>query len=145
MVITALTDNVNRAIAEVKTVWRKHGLKQAAQGSVLFQFEKRGRVEIQGEVDEEQVNTFRKFVFEGGGGGSRSRRARGRYIDDGQNERFTSVTFVMTLVLSGSRSLIWVEAWSGAFLTEVCVLYIASLRPKINCELSNKKIRLKIT
>ncbi|CAM9773683.1 unnamed protein product, partial [Hapterophycus canaliculatus] len=55
MVITALTDNVNRAIAEVKTVWRKQGLKQAAQGSVLFQFEKRGRVEIQGEVDEEQV------------------------------------------------------------------------------------------
>ncbi|CAN0139647.1 unnamed protein product [Laminaria digitata] len=55
MVITALTDNVNRAIAEVKTAWRKHGLKQAAQGSVLFQFEKRGRVEVQGEVDEEQV------------------------------------------------------------------------------------------
>lgn len=55
MVITALTDNVNRAIAEVKTVWRKSGLKQAAQGSVLFQFEKRGRIEVQGEVDEEQV------------------------------------------------------------------------------------------
>ena len=58
MVITALTDNVNRAIAEVKTVWRKHGLKQAAQGSVLFQFEKKGRVEVQGEVDEEQVSSL---------------------------------------------------------------------------------------
>ncbi|CAM9831759.1 unnamed protein product [Ectocarpus fasciculatus] len=55
MVVTALTDNVNRAIADVKTVWKKQGLKQAAQGSVLFQFEKRGRVEVQGEVDEEQV------------------------------------------------------------------------------------------
>lgn len=58
MVITALTDNVNRAIAEVKTVWRKQELKQAAQGSVLFQFEKRGRVEVLGEVDEEQVNAL---------------------------------------------------------------------------------------
>ncbi|CAM9443576.1 unnamed protein product [Ectocarpus sp. 4 AP-2014] len=55
MVVTALTDNVNRAIADVKAVWKKQGLKQAAQGSVLFQFEKRGRVEVQGEVDEEQV------------------------------------------------------------------------------------------
>lgn len=57
MVITALTDNVNRAIADVKTVWRKHDVKQAAQGSVLFQFEKRGRIEVAGEADEEKVRT----------------------------------------------------------------------------------------
>lgn len=63
MVITALTDNVNRAIAEVKTVWRKQGLKQAAQGSVLFQFEKKGRVEVQGEVDEEQVSALGERIF----------------------------------------------------------------------------------
>lgn len=55
MVVTALTDNVNRAIAEVKACWKKSGLKQAASGSVLFQFAKRGRIEVQGEVDEEQV------------------------------------------------------------------------------------------
>lgn len=53
--VTALTDNVNRAIAEVKTVWRKHDLKQAAQGSVMFQFDKRGRIEMNGEADEEKV------------------------------------------------------------------------------------------
>lgn len=73
MVITALTDNVNRAIAEVKTVWRKQGLKQAAQGSVLFQFEKRGRVEVQGEVDEEQVQQYTEEFLprnrKGAGGG----------------------------------------------------------------------------
>lgn len=63
MVITALTDNVNRAIADVKTVWKKQGLKQAAQGSVLFQFEKKGRVEVQGEVDEEQVSAVGGFSF----------------------------------------------------------------------------------
>lgn len=61
IVVTALTDNVNRAIAEVKTVWRKQGLKQAAQGSVLFQFEKRGRVEVEGEADEEQVQVLFPF------------------------------------------------------------------------------------
>lgn len=58
MVITALTDNVNRAIADVKTVWKKHDVKQAAQGSVLFQFEKRGRIEVAGEADEEKVRTY---------------------------------------------------------------------------------------
>ena len=55
MVITALTDNVNRAIADVKTVWKKHDVKQAAQGSVLFQFDKKGRIEVAGVADEEQV------------------------------------------------------------------------------------------
>lgn len=63
MVVTALTDNVNRAIADVKTVWKKQGLKQAAQGSVLFQFEKKGRVEVEGEVDEEQVNGGSAVLF----------------------------------------------------------------------------------
>lgn len=71
MVITALTDNVNRAIADVKTVWRKHGLKQAAQGSVMFQFAKKGRVEVQGTVDEEQVRFGRRAAGrEGGRGGA---------------------------------------------------------------------------
>lgn len=55
VVVTALTDNVNRAVADVKTVWKKHGFKQAASGSVLFQFAKKGRVEVKGQVDEEQV------------------------------------------------------------------------------------------
>lgn len=59
MVITALTDNLNRAVADVKTVWKKHGLKQAAQGSVLFQFKKKGKVEVNGQLEEEEV--WRRF------------------------------------------------------------------------------------
>ncbi|CAN0243021.1 unnamed protein product, partial [Discosporangium mesarthrocarpum] len=55
LVVSALTDNPNRAVADIKVVFKKHDLKPAAQGSVLFQFSKRGRIEVEGKVDEEKV------------------------------------------------------------------------------------------
>ncbi|CAN0013353.1 unnamed protein product, partial [Phaeothamnion confervicola] len=56
LIITALTDNVNRANAEINAVLSKKDLKRASSGSVAFQFARRGRVEVKGgEVDEEAV------------------------------------------------------------------------------------------
>jgi len=42
VMVTALTDNVNRAVAEVRHAFSKNGGKIAESGSVAFQFTKRG-------------------------------------------------------------------------------------------------------
>ena len=57
MVINVLTDNDNRANADVKAAVNKNGGKIAEQGSVLFMYDKKGKLEIPNgiEVDEEML------------------------------------------------------------------------------------------
>mmetsp|Transcript_58105 Transcript_58105/g.173405 ORF Transcript_58105/g.173405 Transcript_58105/m.173405 type:complete len:298 (-) Transcript_58105:1438-2331(-) len=56
MVINVLSDNANRVTADVKAAVNKRGGKIAEQGSVLFMYDRRGKVEIpSAEVDEEDL------------------------------------------------------------------------------------------
>lgn len=57
MVINVLTDNDNRANADVKAAVGKNGGKIAEKGSVLFMYDKKGKLEIPNgvAVDEEML------------------------------------------------------------------------------------------
>lgn len=55
MVINTLTDNTNRATSDVKSCVGKLKGKIAETGSVLFMYDRRGRVTVKGEPDEEAV------------------------------------------------------------------------------------------
>ncbi len=55
MVINVLTDNDNRANADVRSAVGKNKGKMAEQGSVLFMYDRKGKVEVPGEVDEESL------------------------------------------------------------------------------------------
>jgi transcriptional/translational regulatory protein YebC/TACO1 len=52
-IIEALTDNVNRTAAEVRTAVSKNGGKMADSGSVLFNFSRTGLVMVSPEEDED--------------------------------------------------------------------------------------------
>lgn len=54
-VINVLSDNPNRANADVKSTVNKRQAKIAEQGSVLFMYDRKGKVEVPAEVDEEQL------------------------------------------------------------------------------------------
>ena len=54
-VISVLTDNDNRANADVRSTVNKRDGKMAEQGSVLFMYDRRGVVTVTGEVDEEAL------------------------------------------------------------------------------------------
>jgi len=54
-VINVLTDNDNRANAEVRNVVGKNKGKMAEQGSVLFMYDKKGKLEVPSILDEEQL------------------------------------------------------------------------------------------
>lgn len=54
-IIEALTDNVNRTAAEVRTAVTKAGGKMADSGSVLFNFSRTGLVMVDAEEDEDVV------------------------------------------------------------------------------------------
>lgn len=54
-VITVLTDNNNRATADVKSVVGKRNGKMAESGSVLFMYDRKGKIEVKAELDEEAV------------------------------------------------------------------------------------------
>jgi transcriptional/translational regulatory protein YebC/TACO1 len=55
MVINVLTDNDNRANADVRVAVNKNGGKMAEQGSVLFMYDRKGKLEVPNgiTVDEE--------------------------------------------------------------------------------------------
>uniref|UniRef100_A0A7S1XKC8 Transcriptional regulatory protein n=2 Tax=Phaeomonas parva TaxID=124430 RepID=A0A7S1XKC8_9STRA len=55
LLINVLSDNANRAATQVKTAIKKGGLTAAASGSVAFNFDRRGRLEVKGLLDEEEV------------------------------------------------------------------------------------------
>jgi YebC/PmpR family DNA-binding regulatory protein len=55
MIVNVLSDNDNRASADVKTTINKRDGKIAEQGSVLFMYDRRGKVEVSAVLDEEQL------------------------------------------------------------------------------------------
>lgn len=55
MVINVLSDNDNRANADVRAAVGKNGGKMAEQGSVLFMYDRKGKVDVPAEVDEEAL------------------------------------------------------------------------------------------
>lgn len=55
IVINVLSDNPNRANADIKSAVNKNQAKIAEQGSVLFMYDRKGKVEVPAEVDEEQL------------------------------------------------------------------------------------------
>lgn len=60
--VEALTDNVNRTAADVKQIFSKHGGSLGSQGSVQWQFNRRGVVRL-GESTKKQI-TSNKSNFE---------------------------------------------------------------------------------
>lgn len=54
-VINVLTDNNNRATSDVRSVVNKREGKMAESGSVLFMYDRKGKVEVNAELDEEAV------------------------------------------------------------------------------------------
>jgi YebC/PmpR family DNA-binding regulatory protein len=55
MVINVLSDNSNRACADVKSTVNKRNGKIAEPGSVLFMYERKGKVEVDAVLDEESL------------------------------------------------------------------------------------------
>lgn len=55
LVINVLTDNDNRANADVRSAVGKNNAKMAEQGSVLFMYDRRGKLEAPSQLDEEQL------------------------------------------------------------------------------------------
>jgi YebC/PmpR family DNA-binding regulatory protein len=54
-VINVSTDNNNRATSDVKSTVNKRNGKMAESGSVLFLYDRRGKVEVEAELDEEAL------------------------------------------------------------------------------------------
>lgn len=54
-VINVLTDNNNRATSDVRVAVCKNGGKMAEQGSVIFMYDRKGRIEVESELEEEAL------------------------------------------------------------------------------------------
>jgi YebC/PmpR family DNA-binding regulatory protein len=55
VIVETLTDNRNRTSAEIKHLFGKNGGTIAEPGSVSWQFDRKGVLEIQGPIDEDQL------------------------------------------------------------------------------------------
>mmetsp|Transcript_29260 Transcript_29260/g.48352 ORF Transcript_29260/g.48352 Transcript_29260/m.48352 type:complete len:279 (+) Transcript_29260:80-916(+) len=55
MIINVLSDNANRATADVKSTVGKRNGKIAESGSVLFMYDRRGKIEVDAVLDEEAL------------------------------------------------------------------------------------------
>jgi transcriptional/translational regulatory protein YebC/TACO1 len=55
LIINCLTDNTNRAKTEINNVIKKTDVKLASSGSVAFNFDRKGLLEVMGKVEEDQV------------------------------------------------------------------------------------------
>ena len=70
MVINVLTDNNNRATADVKSTVNKRNGKIAESGSVLYLYDRKGVIEVPSVLDEEELleaaieNDIDDFVLE---------------------------------------------------------------------------------
>ena len=53
MIINVLSDNANRATADVKSTVNKRNGKIAEQGSVMFMYDKKGKIDVPAVLDEE--------------------------------------------------------------------------------------------
>lgn len=54
-VINVLSDNANRATSDVKSSVNKNGGKIAESGSVLFMYDRKGKLEVPAAIDEEEL------------------------------------------------------------------------------------------
>lgn len=64
VIVETLTDNRNRTSAEIKHLLAKNGGTIAEPGSVLWQFDRKGIIEVAGPIDEDQLL---EWVLEAGG------------------------------------------------------------------------------
>jgi YebC/PmpR family DNA-binding regulatory protein len=64
VIVETLTDNRNRTSAEIKHVFARNGGTIAEPGAVSWQFDRKGTIEAQGPVDEDQLL---EWVMEAGG------------------------------------------------------------------------------
>mmetsp|Transcript_16409 Transcript_16409/g.24638 ORF Transcript_16409/g.24638 Transcript_16409/m.24638 type:complete len:357 (+) Transcript_16409:1160-2230(+) len=56
LIVNVLTDNANRASADVQSTIRKRGLKLASPGSVLFNFERKGKITVKADtIDDDKL------------------------------------------------------------------------------------------
>jgi len=55
VIVETLTDNRNRTSAEIKHLFTRFGGSIAEPGSVAWQFDRKGVIEVQGPVDEDQL------------------------------------------------------------------------------------------
>ena len=55
VMVDVVTDNRNRTVSEMRTIFSKFGGKMGEQGSVAWIFTKRGRVALAGDLDEDTV------------------------------------------------------------------------------------------
>ena len=55
ILIEVVTDNKNRSLGEIRSVLNKNGGSMASAGSVSWQFTRKGYVEVQGEIDEDEL------------------------------------------------------------------------------------------
>ena len=64
IIVETLTDNRNRTSAEIKHLFSKFGGSIAEPGAVSWQFDRKGTIEVQGPIDEDQLL---EWVLEAGG------------------------------------------------------------------------------
>ncbi len=55
VIVETLTDNRNRTSAEIKHLFSKNGGTIAEPGAVAWQFDRKGVIEVQGPIDEDQL------------------------------------------------------------------------------------------
>ena len=58
LIIRCLTDNINRALSNIKTVFNKTGLKLASMGAVSYMYEHLGTIGIKGASSEELMEVL---------------------------------------------------------------------------------------
>ena len=64
IIVETLSDNRNRTSAEIKHAFSKNGGNIAEPGAVSWQFDRKGIIEVQGPIDEDQLL---EWVMEAGG------------------------------------------------------------------------------
>lgn len=55
VILEVVSDNRNRAVAEIRTLMEKHGGRMGEQGSVMYQFEKAGIVHAKAIISDEMI------------------------------------------------------------------------------------------
>jgi YebC/PmpR family DNA-binding regulatory protein len=55
VLVECLTDNRNRTGAEIRSLFSRHGGSMAEPGAVAWQFERKGRLEVDRDVDEDRL------------------------------------------------------------------------------------------
>ena len=78
MIVQALTDNRNRTSAEIKNIFSRNGGSFAEPGAVSWQFERKGIVQVDRAVDEDELMLVAADAGAEDVAGSRRLRGRSR-------------------------------------------------------------------